>query len=476
MASWPRRRRRKAPTLPTTPWKITAKVKANYSAAQLDQIELSYGTEDRALKLVGTGDIRFGASPLLHAAMSARQLDADKFMARDSEDNDAPRRSRVLPAFRAALAALPRLPMPRRSISAPSRSCWGSSLAESLRRAAWRRRAVGDRPARSACARHRPGSPSTPRARRSAQPAISPACSTSNSSDPDVLVAWLQGRGDVAYRNQKPLRLHGNVSVAADRITIDALKAEINGGAVEGRVSLATLPSGGGSRLEAALKADNLDLDAAGRIRPFAAGRSGRRKHPFRSTSAARISAGQELKPLTRAAGYTPKDIILDRVKIGSSDNVMLEGGGNFDRVHATGKLALDATSASLVQLAGRSRHSRRRLASRLTAASYGCRGRCRPIWRSNSGSARMSERPRSRRRAAQLSISMRRSSRARHHRRDAADGVIGPRRSISMHFGRSEFESRSKFSAEHGRCLARAAGLDHAVAADGKACNSRDR
>ena len=103
-------RREEGQRASTTPWKITAKVKANYSAAQLDQIELSYGTEDRALKLVGTGDARFGASPLLHAALSARQLDADKFMARD-DDKYAAAPARVLPALRAALAALPRLPM-----------------------------------------------------------------------------------------------------------------------------------------------------------------------------------------------------------------------------------------------------------------------------------------------------------------------------------------------------------------------------
>ena len=51
-------------------------------------------------------------------------------------------------------------------------------------------------------------------------------------------MAWLQGRSEITYRSQKPLRLRGNVSVAADRVAIDAMKAEIDGGAVEGRVSL----------------------------------------------------------------------------------------------------------------------------------------------------------------------------------------------------------------------------------------------
>ena len=85
----------------STPWKITAKIKADYTAAQLDQIEFSYGMEDRALKLVGTGDARFGASPLLHAALTARQLDADKFMQRDN-DKDAAAPVHLLPGLRAA--------------------------------------------------------------------------------------------------------------------------------------------------------------------------------------------------------------------------------------------------------------------------------------------------------------------------------------------------------------------------------------
>ena len=48
---------------------------------------MSYGAEERALKLAGTGDIRFGASPLLRAALSARQLDADRFVAKDKDNN-----------------------------------------------------------------------------------------------------------------------------------------------------------------------------------------------------------------------------------------------------------------------------------------------------------------------------------------------------------------------------------------------------
>src|SRR3984957_17581530 len=103
----------------SAPWRGSAKVKADYAAAKLEQVEASYGSEDSALKLVGSGDIRFGASPLLHAALSARQLDADKFVAKDNSGKDngakdsvAAEPLLVLAALRAMFAAAPEPPIP----------------------------------------------------------------------------------------------------------------------------------------------------------------------------------------------------------------------------------------------------------------------------------------------------------------------------------------------------------------------------
>ena len=55
---------------PRTPWRMSAKVKADPTAAHLEQLEATYGPEDTALKLAGLADLRFGASPLLHAVIS----------------------------------------------------------------------------------------------------------------------------------------------------------------------------------------------------------------------------------------------------------------------------------------------------------------------------------------------------------------------------------------------------------------------
>ena len=62
------------------------------------------------------------------------------------------------------------------------------------------------------------------------------------------------------------------------------------------------------------------------------------------------MSAGQELRPLHGEAGYGPKTISLDQLKIGEAGGVMMEGAGNFDRVNATGRLALNS-SAGVVRV-----------------------------------------------------------------------------------------------------------------------------
>ena len=68
------------------PWRVSANVKADPKGARLEQIDASYGSADSALRLTGKGDIRFGSSPRLRAAFSARQLDADRLFAKEQAD------------------------------------------------------------------------------------------------------------------------------------------------------------------------------------------------------------------------------------------------------------------------------------------------------------------------------------------------------------------------------------------------------
>ncbi len=244
-----------------TPWKISGKVKADPAGAEFEQVEASYGAEERALKFAGLADVKFGAAPLLHAVLSARQLDADRFVAKDADKTTEP--IRLLPGLRALIAELPQLPIPANIELSSEQIMLGGRPLQNLSAElhadanAW---TIGRLDFRA------PGSTQVSLNGTDVQ-AVTPGTVKGaldvNSSDPDTLMAWLQGRSEISFRSQKPLHLHGDVSVAADRIAIDAMKAEIDGGTLSGSVAFAAPPAGGGSRFDAELKADRLDLDAA---------------------------------------------------------------------------------------------------------------------------------------------------------------------------------------------------------------------
>jgi large subunit ribosomal protein L24 len=354
--------------LPVTPWKISAKVKADPASAKLDQIDVSYGAEERALRFSGLGDIGFGASPLLHAVLSARQLDADRFAARDTKDNSA-EPLRVVPALRALMAGIPQPPIPTKLEFSAEQIMLGGRPLQNV--------TAGLASGTESWAVERldlraPGATllSLTGANAPADPSAFKGALSVESSDPDTLMAWLQGRSEISYRSQKPLRLRGNVSLAAAGFSIEAMKAEIDGGAVEGHVSLSSLPAGGGSRFDAELKGERLDLDAAASFARSLAGPPGDWPEEAQmSLDIGRaISAGQELRPFAAKLGYGPKFFLLDRLKIGQPDGVMLEGAGNFDRLSLVGRLTLDSTAASMNLLTGQMAPFAPSLAARLNA------------------------------------------------------------------------------------------------------------
>ena len=338
------------------PWRIVAPLKSAYSGPPLGPGAVGYGAAAPARQLARHGDVRFGASPLLRASLTARQLDGDKFAAKDSgkDGNDGNVEPvRVLPAMRAVLSGLPPSLIPAQIELASEQIMLGGrplqDISAELQSDAksWTVRRLEFRA---------PGSTRVSMSGASAQAGAANSFKTAlniESSDPDALMTWLQGRGEVAYRSQKPLRLRGDVTVSPAGFAIDAMKAEIEGGSVEGRVAVAHREATSGSKVEAQLKAERLDLDAtAAFIRSLAGPQAEWPDEAQLSLDIGRaISSGQELRPLQAKLAYGPKSVVIERVKIGQPDNVTLDGSGSFDRVNATGKLAVDATAASLGRL-----------------------------------------------------------------------------------------------------------------------------
>ena len=114
------------------PWRISARVKANAATALFEQVEYQYGPDDRALKLAGTAEAKFGARPRLDAVLSARTLDADKLFG-GAARSDIGRRARRLRRWsRRRSGSLGRRSRPR-SASASMRSTLGGTSLQNIR-------------------------------------------------------------------------------------------------------------------------------------------------------------------------------------------------------------------------------------------------------------------------------------------------------------------------------------------------------
>jgi large subunit ribosomal protein L24 len=352
------------------PWRVAARIKTDYTAARLEQIEVSYGAEERALKLSGNGDVRFGAAPLLRAALSARQLDADRFVNKDNSAEPV----RALPALQALTSVVPHLPIPAQIELTSEQVMLGGRPLQDIAAELhgdgkfWHLRKLEFRaPGATRVSLSEAGA-------KSAAPDQFKAALSVDSSDPEALLTWLQGRGETTYRSQKPLRLRGDIAVAAEGFAIDAMKADIEGGSVEGRVAVSHRQAKHGSRIEAELKAERLDLDAATAFARSLAGPQGEWPDEGKlSLDIGRaISAGQELSPLLARLAYSPAKISLEHLKIGQPESVTLDGAGNFDRVSATGWFALNSSAASFGQLTSLIVPFSPALAARLNAAGTG--------------------------------------------------------------------------------------------------------
>ena len=108
------------------------------------------------------------------------------------------------------------------------------------------------------------------------------------------------------------------------------------------------------------------------RVRWRARRANGRTRRSCRWTSAAPFRPVRSCGRSWRSWATVRRRSSLDRLKIGEAGGVMLEGAGDFDRVNATGKLALDSSAASLGQITGLIAPLAPALASRLDSMRPG--------------------------------------------------------------------------------------------------------
>jgi len=328
------------------PWKVSSRLKVNPSSAVFDQIEATIGPDESALRLSGSGDLGFGTSPLLRLTLSARQLDADRLLAKDTPNGEP---LRLLPAMRNLMAAVPPLPIATQIELSAEQIAFGGRSIQNF--------ATSLQAGPDAWAVDKLELQSTGSTRLSLSGAIKPLGENASFSGPfslrtgtaKTLADWLQGRAFVAYRSELPAGISGDLAIGKEQFSIDAMKADIDGSPLEGRVALKA------GRLEAQVKSPSVDLDDVKGLLNSAAGPQ------FEWPSEAKVSVdiaraklgGQDVSPVVAHLSYGPKAISIDRLDIGRAENMAISGSGSFDRSGNTGELSLTATVPSLNHISG---------------------------------------------------------------------------------------------------------------------------
>ena len=195
------------------PWRISAKVKADPICRAAGAARGRYGAEDSALRAV-----RRRRHSLRRLAAASRQpvgAAARRRQIRRQEATSGNRRAGppVAGVARAdGRASRRQRRFRRKSNSAPSRSCWAAVRCRIFPPVC---RPMPNPGPIDQLEFRAPGATRVTLGGSNAQAGSFAGALSVDFADPDALVTWLQGRGEVAYRSQKPLRLRGDVTVAA---------------------------------------------------------------------------------------------------------------------------------------------------------------------------------------------------------------------------------------------------------------------
>jgi len=247
--------------LVSVPWHLSSHVKANASSALLEQLEFQYGSEERGIKLTGTADLQFGARPRFDGVLSARQVDLDRSFSQADGTSRLP--LATLRSFATSLGDAVRPPIPvKLGIGIDVLNLGGAAL-QTVRGdiesdgEAWNLQTLEF---------HAPGLTEvklsgrlkmTQNATQFAGPALVDA------SDPSALVAWIEGLAETPRMAMASLRVRGDVTLGSERIAIERLQADADRKAFEGRLAYIFATPNRPARVDAALSAPEVDIDAA---------------------------------------------------------------------------------------------------------------------------------------------------------------------------------------------------------------------
>lgn len=320
----------------TPPWRLSGKIKARAQSALIENIDFQYGAEELGVRLTGVADLTFGKSPLFNVVLSGRQIDLDRAMTGAGVPRAPAAALRELVEVGGRLFH-PGVPI-KLGLGIDQVTVGGGAL-QNLRGD------ISSGAGRWNLDRMEFRAPGFTQVRLSGGLILGDPATSFNgpveieAGDVKVLAAWLEGRGDTGQGDRRLLRLRGDLTLGNEKIAVERLTAEFERKTISGRLAY-VFPSGSRkARLDAALNAPDLDIDAAlGFGRALVAGSRLERPHDMTiSTDIGRATI----------AGFTARDLIA-RVKV-DGEGLQIDrlsvtdlGGATFS---ASGRILTGSTS-----------------------------------------------------------------------------------------------------------------------------------
>ncbi len=336
------------------PWRTTSRVKATSAAVLFEQIDIQYGPDDRAIKLAGTADLKFGAKPRFEGVLSARQVDLDRALLAA----DAVKRSPIalLRTMTDTLSDLGRPPLPMKiGLGIDSLSLGGAQLTtvrgdilsdgDAWSLDSFEFRAPGATQVRA-----------SGRLKLAAKVAEFSGPANVESTDPKALIAWLEGRPDAARAPIGPLQARGEVTLGGERLAIDRFEAKFDRKMVAGRLAYAFASEQRPARLDAAINAAEFDIDGALAFLNNLAGATFDRPGEIAlALDFGRATyAGIEAKGAAANLKFDASGLVIERLSVADFGGALINASGRIDTTSPSprGSIALTLEAQRLTGVA----------------------------------------------------------------------------------------------------------------------------
>jgi uncharacterized protein involved in outer membrane biogenesis len=336
------------------PWRLSSKIVGDVSAAVLDDVSFQYGADERAVALTGSAKFDFGARPSLRGNLTASQIDLDRLLT-------VPNAPRRLPF--AAVQALGELLGGAMRPWLPATVSFNVGAAmlggAPLQGIAVDLRSDGEEWTVNRLELRAPG---LSRVRLQGKLyAVGNGLGFAggaeiDSSDAKTLLAWATGT-TASIAQAAPWRAKGDITLSPDRIAVERLQTEFQRGAVTGSLAYSLSTAKRPARLEADLRAANLDIDAlygAGRAALSGAGLEGPGEVALTLDIGAAQLAGLQGRDVKAKLSLDANGVVIERLSVADFGDSSIEARGRIRTVAAPGgNVTVDLDARDLKNLLG---------------------------------------------------------------------------------------------------------------------------